>query len=76
MVCTANDRVSSAGGRQRKRHKSHNPAALKSLSFLAQYFVATVPTKQFSVPTKPFSAFGVDIRKHPACIKLANETAH
>ena len=31
--------------------------------------------KQFSWATKPFSAFGADVRKQPLVINLANETA-
>src|SRR6201999_3200038 len=51
---TANDSVLSAGGRQRKRHKSDKSAPLKSLRFLAQCFLATAATKQFSAPRNHF----------------------
>jgi hypothetical protein len=43
---------------------------LKSLGFLPQCFVGTAATKQFSSVTKPFSAFGADIRKQHLVIKL------
>ena len=47
---------------------------------IIEFFPANVSsrpsaTKQFSGATKPFSAFGADIRKQPMVIKLANETA-
>jgi hypothetical protein len=43
---------------------------LKSLSFIVQMFRQTVPTKQFSQATKPFSASGADIRKQQLAIQL------
>jgi hypothetical protein len=48
---------------------------LKSLNFLVHCFVETGATKQFSWATKPFSAFGADIRKQPLVINPGNETA-
>jgi hypothetical protein len=45
------------------------------LRFLSQCVVANLATKQFSLPTKPFSACGADVRKQRLVIKLPTQTA-
>jgi hypothetical protein len=49
--------------------------SLKSLIFLKDYFFRLWATTQFSSTTKPFFAFGAELRKRCMVIKRATTTA-
>jgi hypothetical protein len=54
------------------RHYLYLP---ETIEFFERLFRPAATTKQFSCPTKPFSAFGADIRKHRMVTNPTTKTA-
>jgi hypothetical protein len=50
--------------------------SIEIIGFLAELFRPASATKQFSGATKPFFAFGAELRKRRMVIKLTTGTAH
>jgi len=54
---------------------SGESAATEFIEFFRLLFRPSGPTKHFSCATKPFCAFGAEVRKQPTVITWPNETA-